>query len=102
MMYLVNETEEKMNLDEVVEFIVENGEFEDALDSYLDENEEMVVVYGVSFYPPDILKSDKVAYRTALLDFADSMRDEIMETVEQIEELDTMEICDIEITCLGE
>lgn len=102
MKYEVNEIEEKMTLEEVVQFIIDNGEFETKLDSYLDECTEMVEIYGVSFYPSDILKSDPIAYRSALIDFADSMRDEIIATVEQIEELDTDEICDIEVTYLGE
>lgn len=45
----------------------------DAFDDFLDSTEAEVVVFGMKFFPAQILKEcDPIAYRCSLMDFIDS------------------------------
>ena len=66
---------------------------DDEFDEFLDEIESSVVIYGMEFFPSDILKScDRVAYRCAKNDFeSDYDLDNCEEYSDLKDELESLE-----------
>ena len=75
---------------------IDNFEYEISesdFDSVLDDNEESVTIFGMTFYPSDILKNcDPIAYRCAKSDYESNIDlDDVGEYCELKEELDALE-----------
>lgn len=75
---------------------IDNFEYEVSerdFDEVLDESEESVCIYGMEFYPSDILKScDPIAYRCAKVDYESSYDlDNVEEYADLKDELDSLE-----------
>jgi len=83
---------------------IDNFEYEisgEDFDNVLDESEESVTIFGMEFYPSDILKScDPIAYRCAKSDYESSydlddveeycdLKDELEELESQLEDFES-------------
>ena len=66
---------------------------ESDFDEFLDDNEQVVNVCGMTFYPSDILKScDPIAYRCAKSDYESNIDlDDVAEYTDLKEELEALE-----------
>ena len=84
-------------VEEMADYITDNAEAYDEYDEYLD-CDGAVDVAGLSFYPSTILKEcDPIAYNCGYNDFMDFVRDEIITTLENMDDGETETIYGIEI-----
>lgn len=83
------EIETKQNEINSFEYEISESDF----DNVLDESEESVTIFGMEFYPSDILKScDPIAYRCAKSDYESSYDlDDVEEYADLKDEIEALE-----------
>lgn len=85
------------DLEGMVEYIIENGDFEQDVDDLLNEHE--IEICGIVFRGADIFRTDRIAYRELLIEYADSSREHIASLLSCMnQDGETQEIYDIEVT----
>lgn len=101
MKFLVD-NEETMELEELLELLVENVD-SDSYDDMLDECYPMIEIGSISLYPSRVLEEcDSIAYSCGLSDYADSMRYDYEDTLDNMSEDEETTINGVYIKCIEE
>lgn len=82
------------------DYLMDHLECEGGFDDYLDDNNESIEIFGLTYAPSQVYQSaDKVAYRQAMLEHCDNLMGDIMDEVEALEPGDSYDDDIISVEC---
>lgn len=100
MMFNINGMEYDLN--DAAQYIEENID-ESYYDEMLDERYGDIEICGLSYSASIALyRVDEVAYNCGFSDFTDSLKDDIVDSLENMTQGEKMDIYDTEVTCIEE
>ena len=101
MLFKVND--EKMGLQEVLDYIEAETDQEELFDEMLQECYGDVNICGLEYNQADIFERvDPIAYRCGVSDYFDSLLSDVRYELERMSEGDVEEFFDIELECISE
>ena len=92
---------EFIEVQEVINYIVDNGDFDYSYDEMLDECYEDISICGYSYSPSTALyRVDEIAYNCGKNDYIDSLTSDIEHTIDSMSDGDIEELYNVEVECI--
>ena len=88
---------------EVINYITDNGDFDDSYDMMLDECYEEINVCGYTFNPSYALKElDLIVYNCGKNDYIDSLTYDLDDTIDRMSNGDIEDFYGVEVECIND